>query len=122
MKKPAGLGADPNAGHRAFPTNIQNSRTQQAFAIIASAIADKMDSEEVDSWYEEEKQKSMDDYAKDIDDGKDKKQALEIYDKRIQSLIAKYNKLMDLKLDNKKKGRFYEIISKLKERIILFRK
>ena len=85
------------------------------------AIAVKMDEDEVEGWYEEEKQKAIDDYSKELEDGKSKKEALERYEKKILKANEKYNLLMNEKL-LKKKGRFDRFMSNMRERWILFKK
>jgi hypothetical protein len=53
-----------------------------------------MDEEEIDSWYEEEKQKCLDDYLKEIENSKDHEVAERKYEAKLNKVMEKYNKLM----------------------------
>ena len=73
-----------------------------------------MEEDEIDGWYEEEKQKIMDDYLKNIEDGKNKVVSEKKYRDKLAKTIARYNKLMDEKLTKKKKNP--NIFSRLKDK------
>lgn len=76
-----------------------------------------MDEEEIDNWYEEEKQKCMEGYLKDTETTKNHEEAEKKYDNMLNKIMAKYNKLMEEKLQNKKSGKFKNFISKIKTKI-----
>ena len=76
-----------------------------------------MEEDEIDSWYEEEKQKVMDDYLKDIEDGKERAASEKKYREKLAKAIAKYNKLMDEKLSKGTKKSNQNIFSRLKDRL-----
>jgi len=73
-----------------------------------------MDEEEIDSWYEEEKQKCMDDYLKEVETTKNHEEAEKKYNDKLNKIINKYNQLMAEKLQYKKAGKFEKFISSLK--------
>jgi len=60
-----------------------------------------MEENEIDSWYEEEKQKCMDDYLKDLEDKKDHDISQKKYEDKLNKLIEKYNKTMEDKIRQK---------------------
>ena len=60
-----------------------------------------MEEDEIDSWYEEEKQKLMDDYLKDLEDKKDHDVSQKKYEDKLNKLIEKYNKTMEEKIRQK---------------------
>lgn len=64
-----------------------------------------MDEDEIDSWYEEEKQKCMDDYLINIEKSGNHDDAEKKFDARLSKAMEKYNKLMNdfLKKKNPKK-------------------
>ena len=70
-------------------------------ATTAHAIVDNMDEEETDNWYEEEKQKSLDDYVKDIELGKNRDESEKKYRAKLQKSILTYNKKMNILLEKK---------------------
>ena len=61
-----------------------------------------MEEDEIDSWYEEEKQKVMEDYLKDIELGKAREISEKKYREKLAKTIARYNKLMIEKLPHYK--------------------
>lgn len=81
----------------------------------------KMDEEEIDSWYEEEKQKYVEQFAAEIEKLKNHESAEKAYNDKLNKLIQKYNKLMLEKLQNKKNGKLNIFLSKIK-RILLLKK
>lgn len=81
-----------------------------------------MDIDEIESWYDEEKEHAMDDYTKEIEEGRDREKAKEVYEKRLQRAIKKYNALMNEKLDTRKKTKLQSILSGIKEKVIFMRK
>ena len=87
-------------------------------ATHANASANKMEEEEIENWYEEEKQKGMDDYLKEIEEKKDHDISQKKYEDRLQKTIAKYNKLMEDKIRKKRAGK--SMISKIKDKFPFF--
>lgn len=87
-------------------------------ATPAPAAAVKMDEEEIDMWYEEEKQKCMDDYLKEIESG-NHDDAEKKYNERLGKLIAKYNSMMTDAIQGKKSP-FKDMVSGIKKTV--FRK
>jgi len=65
-----------------------------------------MGEDEVDQWYEEEKQKVMDDYLKEIEDKTKKIKAEEKFHTKMSQISLKYSRLMEKQLlaKNKKKS------------------
>lgn len=90
-------------------------------ATLARASANRMEEEEIDAWYEEEKQKCMDDYLKEVEITKDYERAEKKYEDKLNKIISKYNQLMSEKIQNKKAGKFERFISNLKKRIYFFK-
>ena len=92
----------------------------------------KMEEEEIDSWYEEEKQKCMDEYLKNIetvipekikdnqgsknskDFLKNHEESEKVYNDKLNKLIDKYNRLMSESIQNKKNGKMKRVISRIK--------
>ena len=54
-----------------------------------------MDEEDIDIWYDEEKEKALDEYMKAINEKKDKKEAEKKYKKKTKKLREKYEKLYE---------------------------
>ena len=81
-----------------------------------------MEEDEIEGWYEDEKQNIVDDYLKELDDGVPKQNAEEKYKKNIASVIERYNSLMNEKLDKKKKGKLGNLIFNIKARLLTYRK
>ena len=77
----------------------------------------KMKEDEIDQWYEEEKQKVMDDYLKEIEDKSKKEKSEEKFHEMMSRLSWKYGHLMDKALLAKKKkkssGKFSKILEKI---------
>lgn len=90
-------------------------------AILAYAIVGRMEEEEIDAWYEEEKQKCMEEYLKEIEAAKNYDEAERRYDGKLNKIINKYNRLMTEKLQNKKTNKFERFISSLKRKIYFFK-
>lgn len=78
----------------------------------------KMEEEEIDSWYEEEKQKCMDNYLKDVETTKNYEESEKKYTAKLNKIMNKYNKLMTEKLQNQKMGKLKKFISKIKTKLI----
>ena len=82
-----------------------------------------MDEDEIDFWYEDEKQKAMDDYLKELEIKKNNKEAETTFNTRMETLMKKYNQLMAEKIANRgKKSKFNEIAEKITDKIRSFRK
>ncbi len=71
-----------------------------------------MEEDEIDQWYEDEKQKAMDDYLKNLEDNKNKDESEQIFTKKVEGLTKKYNQLMEDKISNKG-GNFRDFINRL---------
>ncbi len=82
----------------------------------------KMDDEEIDSWYEEEKQKCLDEYLREIETSKNHEEAEKRYNDKLGRLIGKYNQMMEKRLEGKKTGKFGKIISSMEQMGTFFRK
>lgn len=104
MKAHAGQDANPNANRQIM--GIENLILPKAVlpAIRAYAIANKMDEEEIELGYEEEKQKCMDEYLNAIEAAKSREDAEKKYHDKLNKAINKYNMMMSQKLNNKNKG------------------
>ena len=81
----------------------------------------KMEEEEIDAWYEEEKQKCMDDYLKEVETTKSYEDAEKRYENKLNKIINRYNQLMAEKLQNKNTSKFEKFISSLKRMIYFFK-
>ena len=79
----------------------------------------KMEEEDIDAWYEDEKQKAMDNYLKCIEEGKDKKISEEKYSGRMKYVIETYNRLMTEKLSMKKTGKFQTFMYNLRAKMMM---
>lgn len=82
----------------------------------------KMDDEEIDSWYEEEKQKCLDEYLKGIESSKKHEEAEKKYNERLDRLMGKYNQMMEKRMSGKKTGKFGKLISGIGQMSAFFRK
>lgn len=80
-----------------------------------------MDEEEIDSWYEEEKQKCIDEYLQEIERTKNHEEAEKSYNEKLNRVIVKYNKLMEEKIRNNKKGGLSTILSKIRRTVFSFK-
>jgi len=54
-----------------------------------------MNDEEIDTWYEEEKQKIYDNYVEELGQGKDTKEAEKEYTQNFNTTLEKYKDLME---------------------------
>ena len=81
-----------------------------------------MELDEIDGWYEEEKQKYMEEYLKALEDKRPKEEAEKLYDDKLNKLLDKYNKMMLEKIENKKQSRLGSFISVIKEKISFTKK
>ena len=79
-----------------------------------------MEEDEIENWYEDEKQKAMDDYLKDLEDKKDHDISQKKYEQRLEKTIEKYNKLMEENIKRKKAGK--SMLSKIKDKIPFLQK
>ena len=75
----------------------------------------RMEEEEIDGWYEEEKQKFMEEYLKNIETTKNYEEAEKRYNDRLNKLIDKYNQLMIEAIQGRKTGKLKRFISKIKK-------
>ena len=57
-----------------------------------------MDEDEIDSWYEEQKDNALEDYMKNIENTKNHEESQRIYEAKLSKIIEKYNRLMSQKL------------------------
>lgn len=80
-----------------------------------------MDEDEIDSWYEEEKQKYIDEYLQQIEQTKNHEEAEKSYNEKLNRVIAKYNKLMEEKIRNKEKKGLSTIVFKIKKAVFSFK-
>jgi hypothetical protein len=77
-----------------------------------------MDNDEVEVWYEEEKQKLMDEYLKELNEGKNPKDAEKIFTLKLNQTVNRYNELIKKNIERKKrKERFKKQVDKFKEKI-----
>ena len=76
-----------------------------------------MEEDEIENWYEEEKQVLMDAYLKDLEDKKDHDISQKKYEEKLNKCILKYNKLMGDKITkkNSKKKSFFSKIPFLRK-------
>ena len=65
----------------------------------------EMEIEDIESWYEEEKQKYMDDYLKDLEDGVESAICEKKFHQKMSKVMEKYNKMMEKKIDEKAKNK-----------------
>ena len=64
-------------------------------ATTARVFANKMDEEDIDSWYDEEKEKLLEEYMKTLDGKKEKKEAEKKYKERMKKIREKYEMLYE---------------------------
>jgi hypothetical protein len=74
-----------------------------------------MEEDEVESWYEEQKQKLSDDYLDQLDKKMDRDKAAEEYTKKFNNLNVKYMALIDKSLKSKGKK---NPIAKISEKVM----
>jgi Mg2+ and Co2+ transporter CorA len=72
-------------------------------ATAALAFADEMEEEDIDIWYEDEKQRIFDIYVADVENGLDQQKSLAKYEKRLEAAYRRYSSLMNRKLDDRMK-------------------
>ena len=75
-----------------------------------------MDEDEIDSWYEEEKQKHLDEFIKRNEDGKDKQESERKYKIKLAKTISEYNKKMISAIDKKRPTRKKNILEKIMDK------
>ena len=82
-----------------------------------------MDEEEVQNWYEDEKQQLFDNYIKDLEEGKDKELSEKKFNMKMEALIKKFNESMDKSIRSKEKmQRLQKKFDHLKEKLHLGKK
>ena len=94
----------------------------KADAITASATANEMDEQEIDAWYEEEKEKCLEKYMSDVASLKSYEKAEGKYHEMLGRLMEKYNKMMLEKVGGKESGRLKGILERIKGAKISLRK
>jgi hypothetical protein len=73
-----------------------------------------MEEDEIEQWYEDEKQKAMDDYLKELESSKNRKEAEKIFNAKMDDITKKYNQLMMEKISGKgKNSKVNDFISKV---------
>ncbi len=74
-------------------------------ALAANIVAKvaKMDEDEINNWYEEQKQAWLDNYVKDLENGLDKIAAEKKYRAALEKILQRYHKLMDENLTSAQK-------------------
>ena len=60
-----------------------------------------MEEGEIEQWYEDEKQKAMDDYLKNLESSKNRDEPERAFNDKMDELTKKYNQLMEDKISNK---------------------
>ncbi len=80
-----------------------------------------MDEEEIDIWYEEEKQKCLDEYLKDIEAAKNREESQRKYEMKLNKIIDRYNRVMTTNLESKKPGK-KNFLVKIKEKMLSLKK
>ncbi len=78
----------------------------------------RMDEEEINNWYEEQKQKCMDEYLSEIEKNKLHEEAERKYEEKLSKIMEKYSKLMEKFIQDNTvtKATFF---SKIKDKIKL---
>jgi len=73
-----------------------------------------MEEDEIEQWYEDEKQKAMDDYLKELESNKNHEEAEKAFNVKMDCIAKRYNQLMTEKLSGKgKNSQFKDFISKV---------
>ena len=79
-----------------------------------------MEEEEIEAWYEDEKQKLLDIYLEQLEKGADKQTEEQSYTKKFEALNAQYLSLIEKALARKgKKTGMEKFTSKMKEKMQL---
>ncbi|HLG23424.1 MAG TPA: hypothetical protein VI564_00675 [Candidatus Nanoarchaeia archaeon] len=78
----------------------------------------KMDEDEINEWYEEEKEKILEEYTLKLEEKKDREKAESEYHEKLGKVMEKYNKLMLEKLEPKKQNKFNEMVEELRNKLI----
>jgi hypothetical protein len=81
-----------------------------------------MDMEEIDSWYEEEKQKCLDEYIKGIETTHDFDKTEKMYNAKLEKIMKKYNRLMSGKLEHKDENKLKKIIKHVRSKLLPVKK
>jgi len=77
-----------------------------------------MDYEEIDAWYEEQKQRLLNEYIEGLEQGKDRKQLQADFEKRMKQLHQQYEKLSIKSLKQKKLKKGISKLTKFMDKII----
>jgi hypothetical protein len=82
-----------------------------------------MTEEEIETWYEEEKQKAYDELLKEIESKKDRAQSEKRYGLRLEKIKERYNRLHEKILEREdKRIQFKRIKQKARERFPILKK
>jgi len=77
-----------------------------------------MDGEEIDQWYEDEKQILMDKYTSDLENKRDRDEAATEFNEKMDELIQKYKTLMFKSISSDgKTNKFESFFASIKEKI-----
>ena len=69
-----------------------------AAAITAHAFVGKMDTEDIDLWYDKEKDKALNEYITGVENKKDRKEVEKLYKEKTRKLREKYVALYEKSL------------------------
>jgi hypothetical protein len=67
-----------------------------------------MEEDEIEQWYEDEKQKAMDEYLKELESNKNKDEAEKMFNAKMDDTTKRYNQLMAEKISGKGKNNIFK--------------
>lgn len=81
-----------------------------------------MDEEEIESWYEEQKNQAMDKFISEIQDTKEHTEAQQNYQKKLKEIMEQYKEFLEKSLEkkqrNKNKLNIKEKVSNIKDKML----
>jgi len=76
-----------------------------------------MEEDEIEQWYEDEKQKAMGRYLKELESNKNRDEAEKSFNAKMSDIAKRYNRLMTDKISGKgKNSKFRDIASKVMDK------
>ena len=67
-----------------------------------------MEEDEIDEWYEDEKQKALDEYLGKLESNKNLQEAETAFNAKMDNILKKYNQLMTDKISGKDKNKKFK--------------
>lgn len=91
-----------------------------AATIARASASDNMDEDEIDAWYENEKEKALDAYLEKINNIKERDKVESEYHKKLKEIMKKYEDLYNQSKKEKKLKKISKKLNSFKDKIISF--